>query len=103
MNKFFRKFIGDKAFYRTVIIILLPLVIIILQNDTGSGVVLCSFIIVLYREGLNNWICIPLIMVATLFIFSFLFTPLILLLVLVLIFTWLQGLLERRLRQSDRR
>lgn len=68
-------------------IILLPLVIIILQNDTGSGVVLCSFIIVLYREGLNNWICIPLIMVATLFIFSFLFTPLVLLLVLVLIFT----------------
>ena len=27
MSKFFRKFIGDKAFYRTVIIILLPLVI----------------------------------------------------------------------------
>ena len=77
--------IGDMA--HVAAIILLPLVIIILQNDTGSGVVLCSFIIVLYREGLNNWICIPLIMVATLFIFSFLFTPLILLLVLVLIFT----------------
>ena len=72
---------------RVAMIILLPFAIILLQNDTGSGVVLCSFIFVLYREGLNKWLCIPIIMVATLFIFSFLFTPLILLLVLVLIFT----------------
>lgn len=69
-------------------IILLPLTIIILQNDTGSGIVLCSFIFVLYREGLNKWICIPAILVAALFIFSFLFTPLFLLIILVLIFTF---------------
>jgi rod shape determining protein RodA len=69
-------------------IILLPLIIIILQNDTGSGIVLCSFIFVLYREGLNKWICIPAILVAALFIFSFLFTPLFLLMILVLIFTF---------------
>ena len=88
--------IGDMA--HVAAIILLPLVIIILQNDTGSGVVLCSFIIVLYREGLNNWICIPLIMVATLFIFSFLFTPLILLLVLVLLFTLSSAMMVGRWR-----
>ena len=72
---------------RVVMIILLPFVIILLQNDTGSGVVLGSFLFVLYREGLNKWLCIPILMVATLFIFSFLFTPLMLLLVLVLLFT----------------
>ena len=72
---------------------LLPLAIIILQNDTGSGVVLCSFIIVLYREGLNKWICIPAIMVAALFIFSFLFTPLFLLMVLVIIFTFCNAMM----------
>lgn len=72
---------------RVASIILLPLAIIIMQNDTGSGVVLCSFIMVLYREGLNKWLCIPIIMVATLFIFSFLFSPLILLVVLILLFT----------------
>ena len=88
--------IGDMA--HVAAIILLPLAIIILQNDTGSGVVLCSFIIVLYREGLNNWICIPLIMVATLFIFSFLFTPLILLLVLVLLFTLSSAMMVGRWR-----
>ena len=74
-------------------IILLPLAIIIMQNDTGSGVVLCSFIIVLYREGLNKWICIPLIMMAALFIFSFLFTPLFLLMLLVLIFTFCNAMM----------
>ena len=64
---------------RVAFVILLPLAIIVLQNDTGSGVVLCSFLFVLYREGLNKWICIPIILVAALFIFSFLFTPLFLL------------------------
>ena len=72
---------------RVAFIIFLPLAIIILQNDTGSGVVLCSFIFVLYREGLNKWICIPMIIVAVLFICSFLFTPLFLLLLLLIIFT----------------
>ncbi len=77
--------IGDLM--RVAMIILLPFGIILMQNDTGSGVVLGSFIFVLYREGLNKWLCIPIIMVATLFLFSFLFTPLTLLGVLVLIFT----------------
>ena len=72
---------------RVALVILLPLAIIVLQNDTGSGVVLCSFLFVLYREGLNKWICIPIILVAALFIFSFLFTPLFLLVLLVIIFT----------------
>ena len=77
--------IGDLL--RVAFVILLPLAIIVLQNDTGSGVVLCSFLFVLYREGLNKWICIPIILVAALFIFSFLFTPLFLLALLVIIFT----------------
>ena len=76
-----------KHLCRVAMIILLPFVIILLQNDTGSGVVLGSFLFVLYREGLNKWLCIPILMVATLFIFSFLFPPLILLIVLVLLFT----------------
>jgi rod shape determining protein RodA len=76
-----------KHLCRVAMVILLPFVIILLQNDTGSGVVLGSFLFVLYREGLNKWLCIPILMVAMLFIFSFLFTPLILLIVLVLLFT----------------
>ena len=49
-------------------LLLLPLFIIILQNDTGSGIVLGSFIFVLYREGLNKWLCIPILSFSALFI-----------------------------------
>ena len=68
-------------------IIGLPLLIIVLQNDTGSGIVLGSFLFVFYREGLNNWLCIPVLAVAALFIVSLLLTPLTMLIILILLCT----------------
>jgi rod shape determining protein RodA len=35
-------------------IILVPMAFILLQNDTGSALVFCSFIFVMYREGLSQ-------------------------------------------------
>lgn len=75
--------VGDLL--RVAAIIGLPLAIIILQNDTGSGIVLCSFIFVLYREGLNKWLCIPVLLIAALFIGSFVFTRMTMLVLLILI------------------
>lgn len=68
-------------------IICLPLMIIVLQNDTGSGIVLGSFLFVFYREGLNKWICILILLIAALFIASFLLSPMVLLVLLILICT----------------
>lgn len=65
-------------------VICLPLGIIVLQNDTGSGIVLCSLLFVLYREGLNKWLCLPLLLIAALFIVSFLLSPMTLLVVMIL-------------------
>ena len=43
----------------------LPAAIILLQNDTGSALVFCSFIFVLYREGLSgNILLLGLVLVA---------------------------------------
>ena len=56
--------------FKVGIVICIPLFIIVLQNDTGSGIVLGSFLFVLYREGLNKWLCIPVLLIAALFIFS---------------------------------
>lgn len=64
------------------VLLFLPFAIIVLQNDMGSGLVMSSFLLVLYREGLNKWICIPLLMVIALFVCSFLFTPIFLVTVL---------------------
>lgn len=72
---------------RVAVLLILPIGLTLMQNDTGSGLVLCSFIFVLYREGLNKWLCIPAIIVAVLFVCSLLFTQLLLLFLLLLIFT----------------
>ena len=49
--------------FKVGVVICIPLFIIILQNDTGSGIVLGSFLFVLYREGLNKWLCIPVLLI----------------------------------------
>lgn len=79
-------------------IILLPLAIIILQNDTGSGIVLGSFLFVFYREGLNKWLCIPVLLIAALFIASFLLSPMALLLLLLFICVGSEIMISRRIR-----
>ncbi len=53
-NKNFEKKRRDQ--YISAAIILAPMVIILLQNETGSTLVFFSFIFVLYREGLPGWI-----------------------------------------------
>ncbi|MBP3482527.1 MAG: rod shape-determining protein RodA [Alistipes sp.] len=81
--------------FRLAAILILPLAIIILQNDTGSGIVLGSFLFVFYREGLNKWLCIPVLLVALLFIVSFIITPPVLLISLILLFTLSEAMMNR--------
>lgn len=45
-----------KDFIITASIILLPMMIIILQSETGSALVYVGFIFMLYREGLSGWL-----------------------------------------------
>ncbi|MFM2189633.1 MAG: rod shape-determining protein RodA [Bacteroidota bacterium] len=52
------------------IIILVPMGMILLQNDTGSALVFCAFIFVLYREGLSQNVLIIGFFAALLFVLS---------------------------------
>ena len=45
-----------RDFIITALIILMPMMIIILQSETGSALVYVGFIFMLYREGLSGWI-----------------------------------------------
>ena len=45
-----------KDFITTAMIILLPMMIIVLQSETGSALVYVGFIFMLYREGLSGWL-----------------------------------------------
>lgn len=79
-------------------ILLLPLAIIVLQNDTGSGIVLGSFIVVLYREGLNKWLIIPILLIVFLFIISFLLSPVLLLIFSICVLTLCDMMINRTWR-----
>lgn len=46
----------NRSMLYTIGIIVLPMVIILLQNDTGSMLVFFSFFLMLYREGMPPWI-----------------------------------------------
>lgn len=52
------------------VIIFLPVLLILLQNDMGSALVYFSFILVLYREGLSGVVLFFITLIALLFIFS---------------------------------
>ncbi|MDN4754893.1 rod shape-determining protein RodA [Porphyromonadaceae bacterium W3.11] len=58
----------------SLLIFLLPLLIIILQSETGSALVFLSFFIVLYREGLTSAVLLYGIFLAIIFIFTLRFT-----------------------------
>ncbi|MBR2856342.1 MAG: rod shape-determining protein RodA [Bacteroidales bacterium] len=45
-----------KDFIITALIILVPMMIIVLQSETGSALVYVGFIFMLYREGLSGWL-----------------------------------------------
>ena len=62
-----RKF---KSFAMTAVIILIPMMIIVLQSETGSALVYVGFIFMLYREGLSGWLIFMVGMAILLFIMT---------------------------------
>ena len=72
-----------KSFFTAAGIIALPMLLIMLQPDTGSTLVFCSLIFVLYREGLSPWFLIIAGLMIALFVFSLLFNQLYLIGILI--------------------
>ncbi len=70
------KFEGKKNILIAWGIILLPLILTLLQNDTGSALVFASFILVLFREGLSGWWLVLGAYLVLLFVLTILFPSL---------------------------
>ncbi|MBO7635939.1 MAG: rod shape-determining protein RodA [Paludibacteraceae bacterium] len=60
--------LGD--FVKVICFILFPMLLILLQNETGSALVYASLLLVLYREGLPGIILILLFFLAVIFVVS---------------------------------
>ena len=72
-----------KDFLITATIILVPMMIIVLQSETGSALVYVGFIFMLYREGLSGWLIFIIGMAILSFILTLTASPYVALLVLV--------------------
>ena len=64
-----------KDFVTTALIILVPMMIIVLQSETGSALVYVGFIFMLYREGLSGWLIFMVGMAILLFILTISVSP----------------------------
>ncbi|CAM3634660.1 rod shape-determining protein RodA [Mucilaginibacter galii] len=74
-----------KSFLMAAGIIALPMLLIMLQPDTGSTLVFCSLIFVLYREGLSPYFLIIAGLLIALFVLSLLFNQLYLIGILIIL------------------
>ncbi|HEX8021912.1 rod shape-determining protein RodA [Mucilaginibacter sp.] len=84
-----------KSFLMAAAIIGFPMLLIMLQPDTGSTLVFCSLIFVLYREGLSPYFLIIAGLFITLFVTSLLYNPLYIILILVAITAFIIFLFKR--------
>ncbi len=56
--------------------ILVPMILIVMEKETGSALVYCGFVFLLYREGLSGWFLIFGILAILLFIVTLAVSPL---------------------------
>ena len=55
-------------YFRALIIVFLPIILILLQSETGSALVYLSFIFVLYREGMSGLVLFSVLCAVTFFV-----------------------------------
>ncbi|MBO8465758.1 MAG: rod shape-determining protein RodA [Bacteroidetes bacterium] len=83
MSQFGFRLNSSKGILRTALIILIPMLLIIAEKETGSALVYVGFIFMLYREGLPGWILVLGGLFITLFITTLTTSPFVSLLILL--------------------
>lgn len=76
LSSFNFKIQSFKSLSIVALILLLPVILIFLQNDTGSAIVFFVFLLVLYREGMTGTVLFFGFLFAILFILTLVLSPL---------------------------
>ncbi len=90
---------NPRNFIATALIILLPMLIIIAQSETGSALVYVGFVFMLYREGLSGWLLFMIGMAILLFILTLTVSPFASMLVLAGVVTLCSALESGKLKR----
>ena len=97
MSKYSFKLTRLKDAVSVALAILVPMAIIVMEKETGSALVYCGFIFLLYREGLSGWFLIFGILSIVLFVVTLAVSPLAALIILFVLSGIVNGIYTRRL------
>ena len=100
MSQFNFKMGRTKSYFVLGALILLPALLILLQNDTGSALVFAVFFLVFYREGLPEIILIGGFTAIILFILALLWTQLQILVLLIIVSLILLTFLRQSIKEG---
>jgi len=100
MSQFGFKMARTKSYLVLGTLMLLPALLIILQNDTGSALVFAVFFLVYYREGLPDIIIIGGFTTIALFILALLWTQLSILVLLIIVSLILFTVLRQSIKEG---
>lgn len=92
MGKYGFSLSNKKDALRAALIVIIPILLIIMEKETGSALVYLGLILVFYLMGLSGWVLVLGFSVIALFILTILYSPLISLIALltsILIAKWL--------------
>lgn len=97
MSKYSFKLTRLRDAVSVALAILVPMAIIVMEKETGSALVYCGFIFLLYREGLSGWFLIFGLLSIVLFVVTLAVSPLAALIILFVLSGIVNGIYTRRL------
>jgi Bacterial cell division membrane protein len=100
MSKYGFKLNRIKDAIKIAFIILIPILLIIMEKETGSALVYTGLIFVLYREGLNGWFLAFGLAIIFLFVITLSFSPLTAFLSLLSVLIILKGFIQKRVIEN---
>lgn len=99
MSKYGYKISQKKDFLTTMAILGLPMLAILMENETGSMLVYVGFIFMLYREGLSGWFVFLLCMVIVTFIMTLTASPYAAIITLAVVITFCNELFSDNIKR----
>jgi rod shape determining protein RodA len=82
-----------QSYFKVALVILVPMLIIIMQKETGSALIYTAFIFMLYREGMSGWYITLGILAIILFLITLSFSPFVALITITIIVVAARGVL----------
>lgn len=102
MSSYGFKLDSFKAYLQVALIIFLPVLLVLLQNDPGTALVYSAFIWVVYREGMPHWVLAFFIFIVLLFILVLVFNKFVVLLGIIALSVLLFAIITRRYKDAAR-